>query len=88
MRSVLIEVGWLPNGECRIQTRTRGELTPRQWIGALARIERVAHELAINTAGVAGLSPVDVGQLMTQEFANALTEPLPTAVRAFEEAHG
>lgn len=88
MAIVTIEVFFPGHSPPLVKVRTIGDLTPRRWINALARIERTAHELAINTAGVAGLSPVDVGHLMTEAFAAALSEPLPTAVRTFEEAHG
>ena len=87
MPGVMIEVV-VKDGVWRVGTYTSGEMTPRQWIGALARIERVAHELAVNTAGVAGLTPVDVGRLMAEAQAAALSENLPTQVRVFEQAHG
>lgn len=87
MATVQIEA-IVQDGVFYVATYPSGELTPRQWIGALARIERTAHELAVNTAGVAGLTPVDVGRLMAEAQAAALSENLPTAVRVFEQAHG
>lgn len=88
MVSVMIRVAFENTATTRVFTSATGDLTPQQWINALARIERVAHELAVNTAGVAGLTPVDVGRLMADAQAAALSENLPTHVLVFEEAHG